>query len=115
MPTYTILGATGNRDPHLLSQQKLLRLLPELEGTKSSQTQIFEGSIHDIPLLTSCIRDCTVVFLIISTNDNIPGCHMAQDTAVGVIQDLKTLKTESGGANAVIPKLVLLSPATLDD
>lgn len=71
-------------------------IFPELEGTKSSQTQIFEGSIHDIPLLTGCIRDCTAVFLVVSTNDNIPRCHMAQDTAVGVIEALETLKTESG-------------------
>lgn len=75
---------------------------------------IFEGSIQDIDLLAKCIADCKAVFLVLSTNDNIPGCSLAQDTAAAVIEALQTLKNRSSDGEMVMPKLILLSSATID-
>ncbi|KAL4995982.1 hypothetical protein BDV10DRAFT_122795 [Aspergillus recurvatus] len=123
---YAVLGATGNCGTALIrhlqrssatihaycrNKAKLLALMPEL--SESDRLHIFEGSVDDNPLMTACLRGTRAVFLVVSTNDNIPGCHMAQDTAVGVIRALEVLKSESPGL--AMPKLVLLSSATLDD
>ncbi|KUJ13607.1 NAD-dependent epimerase/dehydratase [Mollisia scopiformis] len=126
MGTYAVLGSTGNCGTALIrnllnspetrinaycrNKNKLLRLLPEA-GTEK-RLQIFEGSINDVELLTSCIRGAHAVFLVASTNDNIPGCRVGQDTAIGIIHALQVLRFES---NDRLPKLVLLSSATLDD
>jgi hypothetical protein len=96
------------------NKAKLIRLLPEVKT--SEQVEIFEGSIHDISLITSCIRDCHAIFLCVSTNDNVPGGRMAEDTAIGVISGLQRLRTEDKFEGAFrAPKLVLLSSNTLDD
>ncbi|KAJ5527921.1 hypothetical protein N7513_012080 [Penicillium frequentans] len=123
---YAVLGATGNCGTALIHQllqssvpihaycrnrPKLLGLIPELADSK--QVQIFEGSIHDVTLLTDCLRGTRAVFLVVSTNDNVPGCRMGQDTALGVIEALETLRAESH--DVIIPKLVLLSSNTIDD
>ena len=121
MPTYAVLGSTGNCGTALIqtllqqpkarinaycrNKTKLLRLLPEVEAT--GRGEITEGGIQDEQLLTSCIRDCRAIFMVISTNDNIPGCRLSQDTAAAVIHALQNLKQA--------PKIVLLSSATIDD
>jgi putative NADH-flavin reductase len=120
-----VIGATGNcgtaliqillnRQPkatkihaYCRNKPKLLRLLPEIEANK--QVQIFQGGIHDQSQLTSCLRDCSAIFMVLSTNDNIPGCRLSQDIALAVIQALESLKL------ARPPKIVLLSSATIDD
>jgi nucleoside-diphosphate-sugar epimerase len=129
---YAVLGATGNCGTALIqnllttptssihafcrNKEKLLRLLPEVASSK--QVDIFQGSIHDVPFLTECLRGCHAIFLCISTNDNIPGCRMATDTALSVIAALQVLRaekeknSETGSYDA--PKLVLLSSASLD-
>lgn len=128
--SYAILGATGNCGRSLIeillqtkttkinafcrNRAKLIRLVPEVADNK--QVNIFEGSIHDVPFLKSCIRDCHAVFLCVSTNDNIPGCRMARDTAISVIESLQELRSEDkSGGRFRAPKLVLLSSNTLDD
>jgi putative NADH-flavin reductase len=121
MATYAVLGSTGNcglaliqnllKSPnsrvnaHCRNKSKLLRLLPQIEARK--QVQIFEGNIQDAELLTSCIRDVKAIFLVLSTNDNIPECRLGQDTAIAVVNALEKLKQA--------PKVVLLSSATIDD
>ena len=82
---YAILGATGNCGTALIqhlqqssatihaycrNKAKLLTMLPGL--AESTQSRIFEGSIHDVRLLTACLRGTRTVFLVVSTNDNIP-------------------------------------------
>ncbi|KAH8707558.1 putative toxin biosynthesis protein [Phaeosphaeriaceae sp. PMI808] len=126
---YAVLESTGNCGTALIqnlltsptatihafcrNKAKLLRLLPEVASNK--QVDIFEGSIHDIPFLTECLRGCHAIFLGISTNDNIPGCRMATDTALNVITSLQTLRAEKIEIGHVdMPKLVLLSSASLD-
>ncbi|KAJ5592634.1 hypothetical protein N7537_009538 [Penicillium hordei] len=121
MPRYAVLGATGNCGTALLqnllkrpdaqinaycrNQDKLLRLLPAIKDNE--QVKVFQGSIKDRKLLESCLRDCHAVFLVLSTNDNIPGCRLAQDTSTAVIHALRSIDQA--------PKIVLLSSATIDD
>ncbi|RAL68063.1 hypothetical protein DID88_008786 [Monilinia fructigena] len=110
MTIYAVLGSTGNCGTALIqnllkqpkakinaycrNKSKLLQLVPEVRDSKQ-------------------VEGCRAVFLVVSTNDNIPGCHLSQDTAISVINALKSFK-ESGDAK--IPKLVLLSSsATIDD
>ncbi|KAA8575244.1 hypothetical protein MFRU_002g02170 [Monilinia fructicola] len=126
MAIYAVLGSTGNCGTALIqnlltqpkakinaycrNKSKLLRLVPEVGDSK--QVEVFEGSIQDEKLLENCLKGCRAVFLVVSTNDNVPGCHLSQDTAISVINALKSLK-KSGDVK--IPKLVLLSSATIDD
>lgn len=122
--TYAVLGSTGNCGTALIenllqkpdaqihaycrSRSKFQRLFPDIKD--GGRVTIFEGGIQDIELLSSCVRGCRAVFLVLSTNDNIPGCSLAQDTASAVIQALKGAKGQQA-----MPKLVLLSSATVDD
>lgn len=126
MPTYAVLGSTGNCGSALIqnllqspqneihaycrNQAKLLRLLPEVVDNK--HVRVFQGSISDVALMTDCVRGTAAVFLVATTNDNVPGCRVSQDSAATVIRALETLKAEAG---LKLPKLVLLSSATIDD
>ena len=140
---YTVLGATGNcgsaliqillnREPrpqiraYCRNKAKLQRLIPELSETSPTSVEIFEGSIQDIALLASCIRDCSAVFLVVSTNSNVPGLRVSQDTARSVIRALKLLRSDADKhdhdpdrrpptSRLAMPKLVLLSSASLDE
>ena len=128
MATYAILGSTGNCGSSLVqillqsspnkihaycrNQAKLHRLLPQVIDNK--QVQVFEGSITDVELMADCVRGTKAVFLAVTTNDNIPGCRLSLDSSTCVIQALQKIKTESG-LGVRLPKLVLLSSATIDD
>lgn len=128
--TYAVLGATGNcgtaliqvllKEPNahirafVRNKGKLIRLIPELADNKN--VEIIEGSIHDGETITAAIHEAQVVFLCVSTNDNVPGCRMGQDTATSVIRALEGLKNgEETKQNFRAPKLVQLSSNTLDD
>lgn len=138
--SYAVLGATGNcgtaliqnllnRQPppqvraYCRNKAKLQRLIPELSESSPASVQIFEGSIQDIPLLASCIRNCSAVFLVVSTNSNVPGLRVAQDTAQSVIRALEMLRSDKAdhdherpsSSQPAMPELVVLSSATLDD
>jgi nucleoside-diphosphate-sugar epimerase len=124
--SYAILGSTGNTGSALLrnlqknpdartnafcrDRAKLFRLLPDLK--EGGNVRVFEGSIDDQDVMVSCLRDCRAVFLCVSTNDNIPGCSMAQNTAAAVIEALRRIRAEHSSAR--MPKLVLLSSGTVD-
>lgn len=126
MVSYSIIGATGNCGSSLIhvllqspgtevhaycrNKAKLIRMMPELLDNK--RVQIFEGQIDDVDLLGGCISGCQAVFLTATTNNNLPGCRVAQDAANAVIIALKKLKAEP---EFIAPKLVLLSSATFDD
>ena len=126
-PVYAVLGSTGNCGTALIknlqrndqarinaycrNRLKLLRLLPDIKD--GGRTNIFEGSIDDRELLVSCLRGCRAVFLCVSTNDNIPGCCMAQNTALAVIEALRGIREQDNAID--LPKLVLLSSGTVDD
>jgi hypothetical protein len=124
---YAVLGSTGNCGTALIenllkkpdaivhaycrNSPKLLRLIPGIQETK--RVRIFEGSIHDVDLLKSCVCDCQAIFLVVSTNDNIPGCRLGQDTASVLIDILQSLRGKD--VRKAIPKIVLLSSSTIDD
>jgi putative NADH-flavin reductase len=128
MATYAVLGSTGNCGSALIqnllqspqnkinaycrNQSKLYRLIPEIVDNK--QVQVFQGGIHDVDLMANCVRGTKAVFLVVTTNDNIPGCRVSQDSASAVIQALQKIKGESQ-PGIKLPKLVLLSSATIDD
>lgn len=85
-PIYTILGSTGNCGKALIqnllkspsnqihaycrNQTKLQQLLPEVIDNK--QVRVFEGSIYDVDLMASCVSGAKAVFMVVTTNDNIP-------------------------------------------
>jgi hypothetical protein len=128
---YAVLGSTGNcgtalidnllKDPnarvnaYCRSRSKLNRLFPDIK--EGHQINIFEGNIHDVELLTACVRGCRAVFLAVSTNDNIPGCSLAKDTATSVIEALHNIRESSKNDGQIepLPKLILLSSATIDE
>lgn len=128
MATYAILGSTGNCGSSLIqillqsspnkihaycrNRAKLHRLLPQIIDNK--QVQVFEGSINDVELMADCVRGTKAVFLVVTTNDNIPGCRLSLDSSTSVIQAFQKIKMESG-PGLKLPKLVLLSSATIDD
>ncbi|KAG7287771.1 hypothetical protein NEMBOFW57_007286 [Staphylotrichum longicolle] len=132
MPTYAVLGATGNTGTALIqillhspdnqvhafcrSKAKLSRLLPE--AVTNPQLRIFEGTIDEVPTLASCIRSTLAVFLVTSTNDNVPGFRVGQDLAANVVlalrENLKLQTLPSTTAVGTTPKLILLSSATID-
>lgn len=128
MATYAILGSTGNCGSNLIqnllqtspnrihaycrNRAKLHRLLPQAIDNK--QVQVFEGSITDVELVAECVHGTKAVFLVVTTNDNIPGCSLSLDSSTCVIQALQKIKAESG-PGLKLPKLVLLSSATIDD
>ncbi|KAH7303310.1 putative NAD-dependent epimerase/dehydratase [Stachybotrys elegans] len=125
--TYAVLGATGNCGKGLIqnllkspgnkinaycrNKQKLYQQLPEVIENK--QVQVFEGSILDPSLMEDCIRDTKAVFLVVTSNDNIPGCRLSQDLSATVIEALQSIRTQT--PDAKMPKLVLLSSSTIDD
>jgi putative NADH-flavin reductase len=127
MATYAILGATGNtglsltqlllRTPdarvhaYCRNKAKLMRSLPA--GADSKRLEVFEGSIHDVDLFVRCLKGCRIVFLTITSNDNIPGCTLSQDSVASVLEALKIIRRDSG-ADIAMPKIVLLSSATID-
>lgn len=92
MPTYAILGSTGNCGTALIHNllkssdnkinaycrnvAKLHKLVPEVIDNK--QVQVFTGSITDVELMEACVRDTQAVFMVATTNDNIPGCRISQ-------------------------------------
>ncbi|KAK3370058.1 putative NAD-dependent epimerase/dehydratase [Podospora didyma] len=128
-PIYAVLGSTGNCGKALIqnllespanqihaycrNQAKLHRQLPEVVDNK--QVRVFEGSIYDVDLMATCVRGAKAVFLVVTTNDNIPRCRVAQDLAGTVIAALQKLKSESPTPGLKMPKLVLLSSSTIDD
>jgi peptidyl-tRNA hydrolase len=125
--TYAVFGSTGNCGTEIIRQllqmpkvkinaycrnkNKLIRLIPEVVDNKN--VEIFEGSIDDSDLLAHCSKGCRTLFLLASTNDNVPGCRISQDLAHGLVKALQQLRKES--IDYVPPRLVLLSSATIDD
>lgn len=127
MATYSILGATGNCGTALLelllqttearvkaycrNKEKLERLVPAV--VNNERVEIFTGSISDADLIGKAMYGSRAVFLTATTNDNVPGCHISQDLVHTVIEALQRVRSRDK-AQTEIPKLVLLSSATID-
>jgi hypothetical protein len=126
MSIFAILGATGltgqNIVKHLLqnpenelnlyvrSQSKLIKLFPNIQENK--QVHIFEGSMNDIELVSSCLDSTKAVFSVLASNDNTPGMTIARDAAATVIAALSRLKEKN--KEVKLPRVVVLSSATLN-
>ena len=124
MAIYAILGATGNCGSALIellskrsdakihafcrNKAKLQRHFPGIDSNQ--QMRIFEGGLTDSAILKSCLTGCRAIFIVLSTNDNIPGCRLSRDIASRVIDALQELRQDG----ATMPKLVLLSSSTVD-
>lgn len=126
--SFAILGATGQVGSsllHVLTDSQpdaqinvLVRSRAKLESTapasvSNSSISIFEGQITDVPLLTSCIRNTTAVFLAVATTSNAPGTRIAQDQVKAVVAALGSLRSE--GTQRKLPTLVLLSSAETEE
>ena len=139
MPTYAILGATGQTGSAILdnllqssskspqskikinafvrSKQKLLSMRPALASHPN--TSIYEGQLSDVELLASCIRDTRAVFLCIAARDNVPHCTIAQDQTRAVLSALEKNDNDpehskSNTTSTAPPKLIVLSSASLE-
>ncbi len=127
MPTYAVLGASGYtgssiltlllKDPtnhinvYVRSKSKLLSLFPGLEENKS--VRIFNGRLHDIPLMASCISpDVNTVFSVLGLNENIPGIRIAQDGAQAIVAALCYPKPEERAKKT--PRIVFLSSVSVN-
>ncbi|KAI9819934.1 MAG: hypothetical protein M1827_006504 [Pycnora praestabilis] len=124
MPTYAILGATGQTGQALLSillqspdkkinayvrsAARLKKLRPEISTQKN--VSVFEGSLTNIPLITTCIRNTTAIFAVVASNENEPGLTVAQDTAQTIVAALANLRTQD--PTAKIPHIIVLSSAS---
>ncbi|KAK8064120.1 hypothetical protein PG996_008772 [Apiospora saccharicola] len=138
MATYAVLGATGNTGKSLIelilqqpdakihaycrSKAKLADQLPITVDNK--RVKVFEGSIYDVDLFLDCLSGCRAAFLAITTNDNVPGCHMSQDSVRTIISALEKLrhqeqqqqqKQPSPSPPRPLPKILLLSSASTDE
>jgi oxidoreductase AflX len=127
MPFYAVMGATGNTGQSLLnilsqspdnsihayvrSKSKLLRLSPELSSAKN--VKIFEGDLEDVDLICNCISGTRAVLMAIAMSDNMSGCRIAQDTARVVVAAMEKLRSKD--ANVKLPRVIVLSSASLDD
>jgi putative NADH-flavin reductase len=130
MSTYAIIGATGNCGTALLdilsrdhnvkvhaycrSREKPLALVPSVVDNK--RVEVFQGSIYDVDLLAQCIKNTKAVFHVVSTNTYIPGCNVGLHTANTLVTALQQIQTpRASPAGSKLPKIVLLSSATIDD
>lgn len=117
MAKYAVLGSTGNCGTALIqnllqstqqntlhaycrNESKLRRLVPEVIDNKN--VRIFAGSIHDVDLMKECVRDTKAVFIVVTTNDNIPGCRLSLDSASAVVQAIQELRASF---HQVLPRL----------
>lgn len=111
MPTYAMLGATGNtglnilrvltktqsyaQDPvhiHAYARSKSKLLSSHPDAASDDRVSIFAGVLEDLDLLASCLKGANAIFLAVAVSDNIPGCQIAQNTASLVIEALERLK-----------------------
>ncbi|KAI9372990.1 Averufin oxidase A [Aspergillus egyptiacus] len=130
MPSYAVLGATGNTgraivqvlldradpDPSIRihaycrSKAKLFRLCPAAEV--SSSLAVFEGRLDDDRLVDECLWGTDAVFLVVAIVDNMPGCTVAMQTAEAVVASLHRLRAADPAMR--LPRLVMLSSASLE-
>ncbi|KAK1953598.1 hypothetical protein LY78DRAFT_686953 [Colletotrichum sublineola] len=113
MPTYAIIRATGNYGTALIEQ---------LSQDPAAHIHAFcrDGkNIHDVNLLAQCIQDTQAVFHVVSTNTNVPGCHIGLNIAKSIVAALENIKALCRSPNEKqrdkLPKIILLSSATIDD
>lgn len=114
-PIENLLQSPQNKIHAYCRNKAKLQRLPQ-QVIDNKQVKIFEGNILDVGLIANCVRGTKAVFLVATTNVNVPGCHVSQDSVKSVINALEQIRTESSPEQELkLPKLVLLSSATIDD
>ncbi|KAG8527117.1 uncharacterized protein KY384_008546 [Bacidia gigantensis] len=127
MPSYAILGATGQTGQSLLnilsklpdrqihayvrSKSKLERMSPDVCALP--RVKIYEGDLNDSELIADCISGTQAVFLTAAQSDNMPGCRVACDSARILVTALGQLRFKDPTAR--LPRLVMLSSGTIDE
>jgi len=121
MPTYAVLGATGQTGGELLklllsksahvniyarSKSKLETKFPGIADAPN--VTLFIGNLSDTALLSKCLDGVDVVLSAVAQNRNEPGCSVAQETAYAIIQALKPKQL------AKIPTVVFLGSGSID-
>ncbi|KAK4684779.1 glucan 1,3-beta-glucosidase, partial [Tremellales sp. Uapishka_1] len=132
MPTYAILGATGQTGIELVrlllddpsvhlnlyarSLAKLEKLHPALPQHKDTTT-IYAGSLADPSLIASCLRGVDAVFSVLGSNVTTPDCSVGVDSSRAIITALHTLRDEHAGSASAspfaCPPVIYLSSASL--
>jgi nucleoside-diphosphate-sugar epimerase len=126
MPSYAVLGATGNTGRAIVqvlldrpdarihaycrSKEKLYRHCPGAETSKA--LSVFQGSLDDDGLIDECLRGTDAVFLVVAIVDNMPGCSIAMQTARTVVASLQRLQSSS--PETCLPRLIMISSASLE-
>ncbi|KXJ85439.1 hypothetical protein Micbo1qcDRAFT_169434 [Microdochium bolleyi] len=129
MPTYAVLGATGNNGRHVLqalaqrddvhirpfvrSRSKLEQQSPEITNQTPQRCTVFTGNITDIDTLASCLRGTDAAFLTVAAFAPHPGCRIARDQAESVVAALRQIREEDG-PDARLPMLIVLSSSETD-
>lgn len=126
MPTYAVLGGTGQTGSAIirqaLSQDITLRVyarsakrvqstIPELSTAKNVSLHI--GDINDTALMTECLRGVDTVFMTAASNYNDPKITIARDAARAIINALISLREEVGKAEFKCPTIIFLSSNSL--
>lgn len=122
MPTYAILGATGQTGTQIVkyllpttnhlniyvrSQAKLISQFPEIDNAEN--VTLFVGELHNTTILNECIANADVILSTVAQNRNEPGCSIAQRSAFAIIQAL-----ESKRSAGKCPTVVFLASGAID-
>lgn len=120
--TYAILGATGQTGEQIVqtllptehhlniyarSKQRLESAFPAID--KAPNVTLFIGDMTDTSLMGSCLADADVVLSAIAQNRNEPGCSIAQQTALALVNAL-----DSRRSSGDCPTVVFLAEAAID-
>lgn len=124
MPTYAILGATGQTGSELVklllpfedntlhlyarSRDRLVSQQPLLNDAKNAR--LFIGDLGDAQNLDACLEGVDAVFSAVAQNSNEPGCDIAQRTAQALVASFE----RSEGKSERCPRLVFLSSGAVD-
>lgn len=128
MPTYAILGATGQvgssiytvlaRDPsntihvYVRSEKRLAQIVPD--ASKNPNVKVFQGQVDDVDKLAACIAyPVTAVFSCLAASRSIPGTNIALDTAHSTIAALMQLRLENEAAK--LPRLLVISSSSVNE
>ncbi|KAF2424445.1 oxidreductase B/ cytochrome P450 monooxygenase [Tothia fuscella] len=125
MPSYAVLGATGNTGTAILeilrqrsenkihafvrSASKLKAQQPQLY--QSGQLQIFEGQLSNTEALAKCLENTRAAFMCIAAVANLPYCTLSQDAAKAVIIAMEQLRSK----NQWLPRLIQLNSSSTDE
>jgi len=128
MPTYAVLGATGQigssiytilaRDPsniihvYVRSEKRLASIVPD--ALMNPNVKIFEGQVDDVAKLAACLaHPVTAVFSCLAASKSVPGTNIALDTAHSTIAALISLRLNNHSVK--LPKVLVISSSSVNE